>query len=115
LPIFGEKFGVFLNTQCYDQNYAKTSSNLREKNAIFFAKFFGENIFKIITSVPRLISFAYQVCVVLQQRALRSVGQADEGVEALRNPRHALDHKPKTVRKLTKLGGFKDGRIYFVP
>jgi hypothetical protein len=41
----------FLKNQCYDQNFAKTSISLR-KNANIFAKFFGENILKIITSVP---------------------------------------------------------------
>jgi hypothetical protein len=51
--IFGEKFGVFLKNQCYDQILAKFSFVLSQ-NANFFVKFFGENILKIITSVPVL-------------------------------------------------------------
>jgi hypothetical protein len=51
LPIFGEKIGVFLKYQCYDQLFSKFSYVLSQKRH-FFAKFFGENIIKIITSVP---------------------------------------------------------------
>jgi hypothetical protein len=42
---FSAKKCCFLN-QCYDSNYAKTSSFDQK------CQFFGENIFKIITSVP---------------------------------------------------------------
>jgi hypothetical protein len=45
-----KKIGVFLKNQSYDQIFAKTSSSLT-KNANIFAKNFGENILKIITSV----------------------------------------------------------------
>jgi hypothetical protein len=48
LTFFGEKIGVFLKNQCYDQNLAL----FWVKNANIFAEFFGENILKIITSVP---------------------------------------------------------------
>jgi hypothetical protein len=41
---------VFLN-QCYDQIIFKFGFVLSQKRN-FFAKFFGENILKIITSVP---------------------------------------------------------------
>jgi hypothetical protein len=52
ITIFGEKIGVFLKKQCYnDQILAKTSSSLSKKSNIS-AKFFGENILNIITSVP---------------------------------------------------------------
>jgi hypothetical protein len=51
LPIFGEKNGVFLKNQCYDQIFENWAL-FWVKNANFFAKFFGENISKIITSVP---------------------------------------------------------------
>jgi hypothetical protein len=50
LPIFGEKNGVFLKNQCYDQNFAKFSFVSSQKRQ-FFAEFFGENILKIIASV----------------------------------------------------------------
>jgi hypothetical protein len=50
---FGEKIGVFLKNQCYDQMFAKFSFVLSQKRQ-FFAEFFGENISKIITSVPGL-------------------------------------------------------------
>jgi CHAT domain-containing protein len=50
-PIFCEKIGAFLKSQCYDPLLAEFSSDLRQ-NAILFANFFAENIFKIITSVP---------------------------------------------------------------
>jgi hypothetical protein len=49
--IFGEKIGVFLRNQCYDNFISKFSFVLSQKRQ-FFAKFVGENIFKIITSVP---------------------------------------------------------------
>jgi hypothetical protein len=51
LTIFGEKIGVFLKNQSYDQNFASISFVLSQKRQ-FFAIFFGENILKIITSVP---------------------------------------------------------------
>jgi hypothetical protein len=51
LTIFAEKIGVFRKNQCYDQFFSKFSFVLSQ-NANFFADFFGENIFKIITSVP---------------------------------------------------------------
>jgi hypothetical protein len=44
LTIFGEKIGVFLKNQCYEQIFAKTSSSL-SKNANFSPKRSGENIF----------------------------------------------------------------------
>jgi hypothetical protein len=49
--IFSEKIGVFLKYQCYDQ-FFQNLALFWVKNANFFAKFFGENILKIITSVP---------------------------------------------------------------
>jgi hypothetical protein len=48
---FRQKIGVFLKNQCYDQNFAQFTLVLSQKRQ-FFAIFFGENIFKIITSVP---------------------------------------------------------------
>jgi hypothetical protein len=51
LPILGEKIGVFLKNQCCDHFFAKINSSLRKKGKIF-AKFFGKNILKFITSVP---------------------------------------------------------------
>jgi hypothetical protein len=51
LPIFGRKKVVFLKHQCYDQLFSKFSFVLSQKRQ-FFAKFFGENILKIITLVP---------------------------------------------------------------
>jgi hypothetical protein len=52
-PIFGEKIGVFLKYQCYDQIILKFVLSQKRQ---FFAKFFGENILKIITSVPGRIT-----------------------------------------------------------
>jgi hypothetical protein len=53
LPIFGENVVVFLKNLWYDsfflQNFAVFC---RYKKRHFFAKFCGENIFKIITLVP---------------------------------------------------------------
>jgi hypothetical protein len=43
-PIFGEKIGVFLENQCYDQFFFQNLALFWVKNAHFFAKFFGENI-----------------------------------------------------------------------
>jgi hypothetical protein len=40
-----------LKYQCYDQLFTKFSFVLSQKRP-FFAKIFGENILKIITSVP---------------------------------------------------------------
>jgi hypothetical protein len=41
--IFGEKNGVFLKNQCYDQ-FFQNLALFWVKNANFFANFFGENI-----------------------------------------------------------------------
>jgi hypothetical protein len=46
-------FGVFLKYKCYDQFFSQFSFGLSQKRQ-FFAKFFGENILKIISSVPGL-------------------------------------------------------------
>jgi hypothetical protein len=54
--IFGEKIGVFLKKQCNDPNFTKIGSNL-DKKCHFFENVFGENILKIITSVPDWASF----------------------------------------------------------
>jgi hypothetical protein len=43
LTIFGEKIGIFLKNQRYDQIFAKSSSSLSKK----VPKVFGEKIFKI--------------------------------------------------------------------
>jgi hypothetical protein len=48
--IFCEYIGVFLKNQCNDQIFAQSSFALSKKRQ--FLPFFGENIFKIITSVP---------------------------------------------------------------
>jgi hypothetical protein len=52
LPMFGEIICVFLKNQCYDHNFCKKLAVVWAKNADIFAKFFGETIFKIVTSVP---------------------------------------------------------------
>jgi hypothetical protein len=51
-PIFGEKIGVFLKKLMLWSHFWKKLAVVWTKNAHIFAKFFGENIFKIITSVP---------------------------------------------------------------
>jgi hypothetical protein len=47
LPIFGEKMMFFSENQCYDNNYAETSSSLSEKrqffHQIFCRKYFLNN------------------------------------------------------------------------
>jgi hypothetical protein len=48
---FWQIIAVFLKKQCYDQNFAKFSFILSQKRP-FFAEFFCEKNFKIITSVP---------------------------------------------------------------
>jgi hypothetical protein len=45
---FAAKNGVFLKNECYDPFFHNTGSFVLSKNRHFF----GENIFKIITSVP---------------------------------------------------------------
>jgi hypothetical protein len=50
-PIFGEKIGVFLNTNVMITFMSKFAL-FPIKNDNFFDKFFGENILKIITLVP---------------------------------------------------------------
>jgi hypothetical protein len=55
LTIFCEKNGFFLKNQCYDQ-FFQNLALFWVKNANIFADFFGENIFKIITSVPDITS-----------------------------------------------------------
>jgi hypothetical protein len=52
LPIFGEKMAFFYKTNVMIIFFAKTISSLRKKN--------GENILKIITSVPACVNaFSY--------------------------------------------------------
>jgi hypothetical protein len=48
---FRRKKCVFLKNQCYDQ-FFQNLALFWAKNVNFFAKIFGENILKIITSVP---------------------------------------------------------------
>jgi hypothetical protein len=48
----GEKIGVFLKDHYCDYNFSKTSRTLNKKTPILFAKIFGENILKNVTSVP---------------------------------------------------------------
>jgi hypothetical protein len=50
-PNFQRKNGVCLKSQCYDQFVSKFSFVLSQKRQ-FFAKFSGEKILKIISSVP---------------------------------------------------------------
>jgi hypothetical protein len=50
LPIFTQ-IGVLLKNQCCDPIFAQFTSVLSQKRK-FFLNFFGENIFKIKTSVP---------------------------------------------------------------
>jgi hypothetical protein len=50
--IFGEKIGVFLKNQCYDQLFSKFGFVLRKKRPIFSLNFSAKNILKIITLVP---------------------------------------------------------------
>jgi hypothetical protein len=51
LPIFGENIGVFLKSYVYLIKFLHNLALFYVKNADFFRRFFGENIFKIITSV----------------------------------------------------------------
>jgi hypothetical protein len=51
ITIFGEKIGVFLKSQCYDQIFAYFNFVSGQKRQ-FLAEFFSENILKITTSVP---------------------------------------------------------------
>jgi hypothetical protein len=41
-----------IENQCYDPIFAQFSFDFEQKNAKFFVKLFGENIMKIITSIP---------------------------------------------------------------
>jgi hypothetical protein len=65
ITIFGEKIGVFLKNQCYDHYFLQKIAVVWAKNAKFFAKFFGENIFKIITSVADRLDLKSLKCVML--------------------------------------------------
>jgi hypothetical protein len=60
--IFGETVGVFLKNQCYDQRFALFSFVFESGTPIFVAIFFGENVLKIVTSVPGL-SFIFSPLV----------------------------------------------------
>jgi hypothetical protein len=51
LPIFGEKMVFFMKTNVMIQ-FLHNLAFVLSKKRHFFAKFFGKNIFKIITSVP---------------------------------------------------------------
>jgi hypothetical protein len=52
LPIFVENVGVFLENQCYDQNFAKFTFVLSQKRQFFSLNFSAKIFKKIITSVP---------------------------------------------------------------
>jgi hypothetical protein len=58
LVIFGKKIGVFLKNQCYDQIFALFSLVLSTKRQ-FFAKIFGENIFKNNYIGPRFPALTF--------------------------------------------------------
>jgi hypothetical protein len=58
LPIFDGKNCRFLKNHCYDQ-ILHYLALFWVKNANFFAKFLGENIFKIITSTQGTLSTSY--------------------------------------------------------
>jgi hypothetical protein len=61
---FRQKMGVFLKNHCCDKFFEKTSSSLR-KNVNFFAKFFGENVFKSYVNVaPLVVTFLTTTCYV---------------------------------------------------
>jgi hypothetical protein len=47
-----KKLAFFLKKQCFDQLFFHNLAWFGVKNANFFAEFFGENILKLITSVP---------------------------------------------------------------
>jgi hypothetical protein len=47
-----KKIGVFSQKPMLSSQFLQKLEVLRAKNANIFAKFFGENIFKIIASVP---------------------------------------------------------------
>jgi hypothetical protein len=66
---FGGKNGVFLNNQCSDQFFSKIAV-VGAKNANIFAKFFGENILEIITSVPGRQHFQFNY-ISWQNRVFR--------------------------------------------
>jgi hypothetical protein len=51
VPIFGKQIGVFSKTNVMI-NFFQNLALFAVKNANYFAKVFGENIKKIITSVP---------------------------------------------------------------
>jgi hypothetical protein len=57
---FLRKNGIFLKKQCFDQIFAKKLAVVWAKNADIFDKFFGENIFKIITSFPGADSTTFE-------------------------------------------------------
>jgi hypothetical protein len=63
LPIFGEKIGFFLQNQCYDQIFAKTSRSW-EKTPIF-RHIFCVNILRILTSGPDCDILIYLILINL--------------------------------------------------
>jgi hypothetical protein len=64
-----KKLAFFSKTNVMITIFAKTSISLSKKNAKIFAKFFGENILKIITSVPGLLLLDRGHPVLLHRRA----------------------------------------------
>jgi hypothetical protein len=60
ITIFGEKIGVFIKSQCYDQFFSKFSFVLSQ-NRQFFAKFFGENILKNHNIGPWKLNYTYVI------------------------------------------------------
>jgi hypothetical protein len=52
LTFSAKKLAFFSKIKCYDQDFAKFSFVSNQKRQFFCAEKFGENIYKIITSVP---------------------------------------------------------------
>jgi hypothetical protein len=72
LPIFGEKIGVFLKYQCYDQLFSKFSFVLSQKRQ-FFRKFFRRKYLKnhnVGPEVTRSGEFSPIVCLFTKCRFL---------------------------------------------
>jgi hypothetical protein len=63
LPIFSEKNWRFFSKNNVFMNFFQKLAVVSAKKPIFFAKFFGENIFKIKTSVPGGQCYAHFLAV----------------------------------------------------
>jgi hypothetical protein len=137
----GAVFRIVSRGLCYDHNFRRkykeflklTDSSISNENANLFAKFLGENIFKIITSVPgdfltartgvetdvvdavcpvRVVVGHYDRADQLATNVFGAVAAAQDGCDAIPRRVGPEKQRPAFIR-VTRLGEFSpNGRLF---